>query len=113
MLCSFDCLDFLQEEGSNYSALDTFSAKSTSIRSRHTLVFFSKTLVVIWPKLCNTVDSLPTFTTVIGGAWPVPSFLNILDNNFGAGSPDFSDFIAGGVVAKSSSVCYSLHHIWL
>lgn len=112
LLGSLDGLDFLQQEGTDYSALNATTAKYSSVRPGDSLVFLGETLVVVGSELGDAVEALSAFAAVVGRAGSVSSLLNVLHDNSGTGSADLPDLIGGSVVAKSASVGDSLDHLW-
>ena len=112
LLSPLDGLDLLEQEGSYDAGLDAAAAEDSAVGSGDVLVLFSESFVVVGPELGNTVESLSALAAVVGGPGSVSSFGDVLDDYFGAGSPDLSDFVGLGVVAESASVGNSLDHLW-
>ena len=63
------------------------------------------------PKLGDSVDSFTAVAAVMWGSGAMGSLLHVLNDNSGSWSFDFSNFVRGSVVAKSSSIGNSLDHL--
>ena len=76
------------------------------------LVLLGQSLVVVGPELGDAVEPLAALAAIGGVLGSVSSLADILDDNLGSRSPDFSDLVGLSVIAESASVSNSLHHLW-
>ena len=105
---SLDDLLFLNQECSHNSLLNTVSTSGSTVCSLNGLVGLGNLSVLSWSQGGDTLQSITTVTTL----WSGGLFLDVLSNELSTRGLHHLDLVGSGVVRVSSSVGYSLSHVY-
>ena len=105
---SLDDLLFLNQKCSHNSLLDTVGTSGSTVCSLDGLVGLRNLSVLSWSQGGDTLQSITTVTTL----WSGGLFLDVLSNELSTRGLHHLDLVGSGVVRVSSSVGYSLSHVY-
>ncbi len=95
----FDGFHLFEKEGSDDFGLDAAGAEDSAVGSGDGFLSFGESFIVVGSELCDAVDSFSAVAWVVWGVRAFALFSDVMNDDFGAGSSDFSDFVGCSVVA--------------